>query len=75
VFDEVARGSGIRAVSSVRTAARCGPERILQSLSTAESPKQDRCDRPSANYSDITATVTAGAVARAGSSEGMRGEI
>jgi hypothetical protein len=73
VFDKVASGRSIRAVSSVRTAARCGLERRLQSLSTAESPEQDRCKRPSANHSDITATVTAGAVARAGSSEGGAG--
>jgi hypothetical protein len=29
----------------------------LQSLSTAESPKQDRGERPSAKHSDITARV------------------
>jgi len=48
-------------------------QRGLQSPSAAESPKQDLCERPSAKHSEDTATGTAGAVAKAGRSEGLRG--
>lgn len=72
VFDGFASGSNIEQCQMVEWLPSAH-QRGLQSPSAAESPKQDRCERPSAKHSEDTATVTAGAVARAGSSERMRG--
>lgn len=70
-LDEFASGSGVRAVSNGRMAAKCGPEG-LQSPSAAESPKQDLCGRRAASTPRIQ-PVDSWRCARAGRSEGMRG--
>ena len=52
MFDEFASGKRFEQCQVVERLPDADESR-LQSLSTAESPKQDRCGRPSAKHSDI----------------------